>query len=71
MLCETFLQPVMYWPKMRIVKARKLGARSKIFLFSKKVQDYGNRLADMSHSHEGSWAGRAFSRYATATISTL
>ena len=47
MLPETFLQPVMYRPKMGIVKARKLGAKSKIFLFSKTVQDYGNRSADI------------------------
>ena len=33
---------------MEIVKARKLGARSKIFLFSKTAQEYGNRLADIS-----------------------
>ena len=46
-LCETFLRPVMYWPKMGTVKARKLGARSKIFLFSKTVQDCGNRSADI------------------------
>ena len=45
-LCEAFLWPVMYLPKMVILKARKLGARSKIFLFSKTAQDYGNRLAD-------------------------
>ena len=37
----------MYRPKMGIVKARKLGARSKIFLFSKMVQDYENRSADI------------------------
>ena len=47
MLCETVLQPVMYWPKMGIVKARKLGARSKIFLFSKTGWDYENRSADI------------------------
>ena len=46
-LCVTFLQPVMYRPKMGIVKARKLRVRSKIFLFSKTVQDYGNRSADI------------------------
>ena len=33
--------------QMGIVKARKLGARSKIFLISKMVQDYGNRSADI------------------------
>ena len=37
----------MYQPKMRIVKARKLEVSSKIFLFSKTVQDYGNRSADI------------------------
>ena len=37
----------MYPPKMGIVKARKLGARSKIFLLFKTVQDYGNRSADI------------------------
>ena len=34
--------------QMGIVKARELGARSQIFLFSKMVQDYGNRSADIS-----------------------
>ena len=37
----------MYWLKMGKVKARRLGARSKIFLFSETVQDYGNRSADI------------------------
>ena len=37
----------MYWPKMGTVKARKLGVRSKTFLFSKTVQGYGNRSADL------------------------
>ena len=37
----------MYRPKMGIVKASKLSVRSKITLFSKTVQDYGNRLADI------------------------
>ena len=46
MLWETFLRPVMCVPKMGIVKARKLGVRSKLFLFSKTVLDYGNRSAD-------------------------
>ena len=45
---ETFLRPVMYWPKMGIVKARKLGVRSNIFLFSKTAQDCGNRSTDIS-----------------------
>ena len=40
---ETFLPPVMYRPKMGIVKARKLEVGSKIFLHSKMVKDYGNR----------------------------
>ena len=31
---------------MGIVKARKLSVSSKIMLFSKTVQDYGNRSAD-------------------------
>ena len=34
-------------PKMGIVKTRKLTVRPKIILFSKKVQDYGNRSADI------------------------
>ena len=46
-LCEALLLPVMYWPKLRVVKAKKLGVRSKIFLFSKTVQDYWNRSADI------------------------
>ena len=37
----------MYQPKMGILKAKKLGLRSKIFLFSKTVQDYENRSADI------------------------
>ena len=32
---------------MGIVKARKLSVRSKIILFSKTVQDYGNRSANI------------------------
>ena len=36
------LRPVMYRPKMGIVKDRKLGLKPKIFLFSKTVQDDGN-----------------------------
>ena len=47
MLWLKFLLPFIYLPKIRIVKARKLGVRSKIFLFSKTVQDYGNRSADI------------------------
>ena len=46
-LCETFLEPVVYRPKMGIMKARKLGAGSKIFLFSKTVQDCENRSDDI------------------------
>ena len=32
---------------MAIAKTRKLGVRSKIFLFSKTVQDYENKSADI------------------------
>ena len=32
---------------MGIGKARKLGVKSKIYLFSKMVQGYGNGLADI------------------------
>ena len=32
----------MYWPKMRIVKTRNMQVRSKIFLYSKTVQDYAD-----------------------------
>ena len=49
-LCETFLQPGMYWPKMRIEKSRKLGVRSKIFLFSNTVQDCGKAVGQAGHS---------------------
>ena len=35
----------MYRPKVGIVKARKMSVRPKMILFSKKVQDYGNRSA--------------------------
>ena len=37
----------MYPPKMGIVKVRKLSVRPKIILFSKMVQDYGKRSADI------------------------
>ena len=37
----------MYRPKMGIMNAGKLSMRSKIILFAKKVQDYGNRSADI------------------------
>ena len=37
----------MYGPKIGIAKARKLGGRSKIFLFSITGQDYRNRSADI------------------------
>ena len=37
----------MYQPKMGIVKFRQLVVRSKIFLFSKTAQDYGNRSTDI------------------------
>ena len=47
MLHETSSPPVKYGPIMGTVKARKLSARLKIFLFSKMVQDYGNRSADI------------------------
>ena len=46
-LWVTFWRPVMYRPRMGIVKTRKLSARPKIILFSKTVQDYGNRPADI------------------------
>ena len=45
MLWVTFWQPFMYRPKMGIVKTRKLSVRPKIILFSKTMQDYGNRSA--------------------------
>ena len=45
MLCEILLWPIMNWPKMGIVKARKLRVRSKIILLPKMVQDYENRSA--------------------------
>ena len=46
-LQKTFLRLVMYWPKMGIVKVRKMDVRSKLFLFSKAVQDFGNRSAEL------------------------
>ena len=46
-LWVTFWRPFMYRPKMGIVKTRKLSVRPKIILFSKTVQDYGNRSADI------------------------
>ena len=58
----------MYQPKVGIVKAKKLGARSTIFLFSKTVQDYGNRLADICLVMQA--VGQAgHSLYVIATIS--
>ena len=41
--------PVMYQPKTGKVKARKLGGRSKIFLFPRTVEDYGNNSAEICH----------------------
>ena len=46
-LCETFVGTVIYPPKMGIVEARKLRVKSKIFMFSKTVHNYGNRSADI------------------------
>ena len=46
-LCVTFLRPSIYRHKQGMVKARKLEVRSKIFLFSKMMQVYGNRSADI------------------------
>ena len=46
-LHEALLWPVLYWPKMGIVKAKKLGLMSKIFLFSKTAKDRGNKSADI------------------------
>ena len=43
---EDFLRPVLHQPRMEIVKTRKFGVRSKIFLFSKTMQDYGNSSGD-------------------------
>ena len=44
-MCVIFLGHFIYWPKMTIVKDRKLRVRSKIFLVFKMVQDYGNTSA--------------------------
>ena len=55
-MCEAFLRHVMYRLNMGIVKARKLGLRSKIFSFSNMVQDYGNRSADICLVLQASWA---------------
>ena len=41
------LLPVMFWPKVGVEKARKLGARLKIFLSPEMVQVYGNISADI------------------------
>ena len=46
-LCVTFLLPFIFWHKMGIVKSRKFRVRSKIFLLSPMVQDYGTRSADI------------------------
>ena len=58
----------MYWPKMGLVEAKKLGERSKIFLFPKTVQNYGNRSADICLVMQ---AVGAFSLYVNATIFIL
>ena len=36
-----------YVPKLGVIRTRKLGVRSKIFLCSLTVQDYGNLSADI------------------------
>ena len=59
---------VLYCPKMGIVKAKKLCVRSKTLLFSKKVQDYGSRSADICTVMQ---AVGAFSFYVITKISIL
>ena len=49
MLGETFLWTFSYHPAMGKVKNRKIGVRSKIFLFSKAVKDYGNGHLVLTH----------------------
>ena len=44
-LCLMFLRTFIYRPKIAIVITCKFGVRSRRFLFSKTVQDYGNRSA--------------------------
>ena len=57
---------------MRIVKARKLGVRSKIILFSKTVQDYGNRSPDVCFVMWAGWAaGHSLSTYVYTKISMV
>ena len=68
MLCDTFLMPNIYLP-MATVENRKFVVRSKIFLFSKTVLDYGNLFAEICPCHAGSWAGNALSLYRNTTIS--
>ena len=53
---------------MGIAKAWKLGVRSKLFLFSKTVQDYGNWSADIRLVMQ---AGGAISLYVMPTISII
>ena len=43
-MCD-ILRPLFYWPKMGIVKDRKMIVRSKIFLHFKMLHDYGNTSA--------------------------
>ena len=49
------VEPDTYQPKLGIVKALNLGARSQTFLFTQMVQNYGNRSTDNLSSH-GGWA---------------
>ena len=46
-VCETFLRPFMYRPELGVVKARNLGVRLRVILFSKAVEDDGDRSADI------------------------
>ena len=59
----------MYRPKMGIEETRQLSARPKIILFSKTVQDYGNRSADICLVVQA--VGQARPLYAIAKISML
>ena len=70
-LYVTFLLPFIYRHKMGIVKAIKFSVRSKIFLFSKLVQDYGNRSADICVVTQAVGPAGYFSLYVFTKISMV
>ena len=62
LLRETLLRPLMNWPKMGIVKARKFSKVKSIFVFLNSAGLWEMFYEPLS-SHAGSLAGRAFSLF--------